>query len=107
LNRRTELLLRSLLTLIQPEMVFDSMPPNNPHLFAIEFPDLSKKLATGIHACRSKQTGEGFASPSKLLRSKPRPSSRGSNLRTASKGGVSNRSWFYDEYQGMKMIYQN
>jgi fido (protein-threonine AMPylation protein) len=53
---------------------------------------VSKKLATGIHACRSKQTGAGFASPSKLLRSKPRPSSRGSNLRAASKGGVSNRS---------------
>ncbi|MDR3159402.1 MAG: BrnA antitoxin family protein [Zoogloeaceae bacterium] len=52
----------------------------------------SKKLAAALQGCRSNVIGKGFLSPPHWLRSKPRPSGRGSNLRTALKGGVSNRS---------------
>jgi hypothetical protein len=52
----------------------------------------SKKLATALQGCRSDSIGEWFLSPPQWLRSKPWPSGRGSNLRTALKGGVSNRS---------------
>jgi hypothetical protein len=61
------------------EMVDDgAMTPENP-------------LPTALQGCRSNAIGKGFLSP-QWLRSKPRPSGRGLNLRTALKGGVSNRS---------------
>ncbi|MDR2164860.1 MAG: hypothetical protein LBO79_04355 [Zoogloeaceae bacterium] len=43
---------------------------------------------------------EEFLSPPKWRRLKPRLPGRGFNLRAALKGGVSNRSWFYDEDSG-------
>ena len=54
----------------------------------------TKKLAAALQGCRSSSIGKRFASPPQWLRSKPRPSGRGLNLRTALKGGVSNRSQF-------------
>ncbi|MDR1647266.1 MAG: hypothetical protein LBR88_04415 [Zoogloeaceae bacterium] len=68
------------------------------YLFAMRLPvehgynSFQQKLATALQGCRSNSIGKGFLSPPQWLRSKPRPSGRGSNLRTALKGGVSNRS---------------